>query len=315
MIKIEQKDYLDFLKDLKSDSINFICIDPPYGKINNMQLQGQKEKVNWDFKINWKELFIEFNRVLKRGGTIAVFGQNPTYSEMILANKEQYKYEYVWIKNNCAQGFHSKIMPLIYTENIAIFIKDGDKRTFNTDYIVKKEIDKNKYFNRWYAQQILNFIRKSRTKIHKELGHRKLEFYFYFTGVHFNLLSENLYDQLIEKYNLKKMKNFVTYDVLKEFWEKEKVNNIGNKFKAQDYSNAFSNVLSFPKDNDYYHPTQKPIKLIEFLVQTYSNENDLVLDCFLGSGTTALASKNLNRNFIGTEINENYVKIIEQRLK
>ena len=315
MIKIEQKDYLDFLKDLKSDSINFICIDPPYGKINNMQLQGQKEKVNWDFKINWKELFTEFNRVLKKGGTIAVFGQNPTYSEMILANKEQYRYEYVWIKNNCAQGFHSKIMPLTYTENIAIFIKNGGNRIFNTRYIERKEIDKNEYFNRWYAQQILNFIGQSRTKIHKELGHRKLEFYFYFTGLHFNLLSEKLYNDLIEKYNLEKMKNFVAYDILKEIWEKERGNNIGNKFKAQDYSNTFSNVLEFKKDNDYYHPTQKPIKLIEFLIQTYSNENDLVLDCFLGSGTTALASKNLNRNFIGTEINENYVKIIKERLK
>jgi DNA modification methylase len=46
MIKITQKDYIEFLKSLETNSVDFICIDPPYGKINNMQLRGQKERVN-----------------------------------------------------------------------------------------------------------------------------------------------------------------------------------------------------------------------------------------------------------------------------
>lgn len=64
----------------------------------------------------------------------------------------------------------------------------------------------------------------------------------------------------------------------------------------------------------YGHPTIKPLKMIEKLIRNSSNEGDTVFDPFLGSGTTALASKNLNRNCIGTEISPEYFKICEERL-
>lgn len=64
-----------------------------------------------------------------------------------------------------------------------------------------------------------------------------------------------------------------------------------------------------------HHPTQKPLALMEFCLQNYSKENDLILDCFLGSGTTAVACKKLNRRFIGIEISSDYCKIAEDRLK
>jgi site-specific DNA-methyltransferase (adenine-specific) len=63
------------------------------------------------------------------------------------------------------------------------------------------------------------------------------------------------------------------------------------------------------------HPTQKPIQLMERIVTIFSNENDLVLDCFAGSGSTGVAAKNLNRNFIMIEKEEEYHKIILKRLK
>lgn len=62
------------------------------------------------------------------------------------------------------------------------------------------------------------------------------------------------------------------------------------------------------------HPTQKPIELIKYLVEKFSKENDLILDPFLGSGTTAIACKQLKRNFIGIEISADYCKISEERL-
>lgn len=64
-----------------------------------------------------------------------------------------------------------------------------------------------------------------------------------------------------------------------------------------------------------YHPTQKPVFLMNAILQDFSKEGDVVLDCFLGSGTTARACKNLKRNFIGIEISPEYCKIAEQRLK
>ena len=62
------------------------------------------------------------------------------------------------------------------------------------------------------------------------------------------------------------------------------------------------------------HPTQKPVPLMEYLIKTYTNENELVLDFTMGSGTTGVACKNLNRNFIGIELDDKYFEIAENRI-
>ena len=62
------------------------------------------------------------------------------------------------------------------------------------------------------------------------------------------------------------------------------------------------------------HPTMKDLKVIEYLVETLTNEGDLVLDCFMGSGTTGVACKNLKRGFIGIELDKDYFKIAEDRI-
>lgn len=63
------------------------------------------------------------------------------------------------------------------------------------------------------------------------------------------------------------------------------------------------------------HPTQKPVVLLEYLIKTYTQENDTVLDFTMGSGTTGVACKNLNRNFIGIELDEGYFKIAKDRIE
>ena len=63
------------------------------------------------------------------------------------------------------------------------------------------------------------------------------------------------------------------------------------------------------------HPTQKPVALFEYLVKTYTNEGDVVLDNCMGSGTTAIAAINTNRNFIGFEMDENYHKLANERIE
>lgn len=73
-------------------------------------------------------------------------------------------------------------------------------------------------------------------------------------------------------------------------------------------------TYSSDKQTCYLHPTQKPVALMEYLVKTYTNEGDLVLDFTMGSGTTGVACKNLNRNFIGIELYENYFKIAKERI-
>jgi len=65
---------------------------------------------------------------------------------------------------------------------------------------------------------------------------------------------------------------------------------------------------------DQAHPTQKPVLLMEYLVKTYTNENETVLDFTMGSGSTGIAAKNLNRNFIGIEMDDKYFKIATERI-
>ena len=73
-------------------------------------------------------------------------------------------------------------------------------------------------------------------------------------------------------------------------------------------------VLKINRESKPIHPTQKPVALMEYLIKTYTNEKETVLDFTMGSGTTGVACKNLNRNFIGIEKDETYFKIAQDRI-
>lgn len=74
----------------------------------------------------------------------------------------------------------------------------------------------------------------------------------------------------------------------------------------QEFTNYPNDVLKFNQDKDGMHPTQKPVALFEYLIKTYTCEGDLVLDNCMGSGTTAVACMNTDRNFIGFEKEKEY---------
>jgi site-specific DNA-methyltransferase (adenine-specific) len=83
---------------------------------------------------------------------------------------------------------------------------------------------------------------------------------------------------------------------------------------CNDGSRYPTSVLYYNNVRKSLHPTQKPIDLCEYLIKTYTNEGDLVLDNCMGSGSTGVACKNTNRNFIGIELDEKYFKIAENRI-
>ena len=94
------------------------------------------------------------------------------------------------------------------------------------------------------------------------------------------------------------------------FKEIDGVDNITDKYyprSVQYFDNA--------DRKNKVHPTQKPVSLFEYLIKTYTNEGDLVLDNVAGSGTTGIACKNLNRNYILIEKDPEYCKIAEERLR
>ena len=108
-----------------------------------------------------------------------------------------------------------------------------------------------------------------------------------------------------------------------------KINNGGNKANknfrpnrklkqvnhVQTITNYPKQLLEFDSCHKFVHPTQKPVELLEYLIRTYTNESDIVLDNCMGSGSTGIACLNTNRNFIGIELDENYFKIAKDRIE
>lgn len=91
--------------------------------------------------------------------------------------------------------------------------------------------------------------------------------------------------------------------------------NIDKDYKRVVTHRYPKNVLKFDKVHHPAHPTQKPVELMEYLVKTYTNEGELVLDFTMGSGSTGVACNNLNRDFIGIELDEEYYNIAKNRVK
>ena len=97
----------------------------------------------------------------------------------------------------------------------------------------------------------------------------------------------------------------------------ESASSVGYKAlkKTYDYKNPIT-LIKFNKIRQgSVHPTQKPVPLLEYLIKTYSNEGDTVLDFTMGSGSTGIACKNLNREFIGIELDDDYFELAKRRIE
>ena len=115
------------------------------------------------------------------------------------------------------------------------------------------------------------------------------------------------YPQGLIKVNIK-----TTYSKITYFNEE---NNNQKIDYTQEYTNYPKNVIQFPREHNLFHPTQKPCNLMEYLIQTYTKKNELVLDFTSGSGSTLLSCEILNRNWIGIEITDKYCEVIKRRLE
>ena len=89
---------------------------------------------------------------------------------------------------------------------------------------------------------------------------------------------------------------------------------VGGGRKLSNKKTLPKNLIYFSSNTKKIHPTQKPVALLEYLIKTYTNENDTVLDFTMGSGSTGVACKNTNRNFTGIENNQKYYEIAKTRI-
>jgi len=235
---------------------------------------------------------------------MVLFSQEP-YTTNLINNaipNIPLNYRMIWEKDSFANALLCNKAPVGYFEDILVFSKNYDtKKTHPL---------------REYGLMCQRFINKTRKERLGILGSRCSDHFLEVekNPLQFSLCTENTYNKLIEVFHIDKMGGF------KEF---EDIKAIDDKFK-QEYPSTFNlwegkkykpNILKYKKDYNGYHPTQKPVLLLEDLIKTYSNKNDLLVDLTMGSGSTLVACKNTKRNGIGIELDKKYFDISVDRIK
>ena len=230
-MKLILGDCLEKMQDIEDGSVDAVITDPPYGTT----------ACKWDSVIPFKPMWKQLKRITKKNGAIVLFGSEPFSSALRMSNIKNYKYDWVWEKEQGTNQLLCKKQPLRKTENISVFCEDQPvyypQMTSGKPYSVKRKLGGEIYGK----------------------------------------------EKLIETKN-----NGTRYPI---------------------------NILNFNRDlKNRLHPTQKPVKLIEYLIKTYTNEGETVVDFCFGSGTTGIACLNLNRNFIGIEKDPTYFEIATKRI-
>lgn len=310
---ILQGDCLELLPNIKSGSVDLVLIDPPYG---NMDTDGgRKLGINgWDKTISPKEIFEHSNRILRKNGKLIVFSQEPYTSELITSAIPNLPFGYraVWIKDNFANALGVNKNMVSFFEDILIFTKMNPKCD-NTGENPAREYLRNerqKVKDAGYTDKDLRIMCGVSLKGGGLLGHYWGKGQWIFpTRKHYTSLQQTgffkkPYEELEEiaipyRLNINKELNEL-YPFTFNLWE-------GNKYK--------SNVLQYKKDYEGLHPTQKPVALIKDLIQTYTNEGNLVVDFTAGSMTTAIGCIDTNRDFIVMEKDEHNFNVGKQRVE
>jgi site-specific DNA-methyltransferase (adenine-specific) len=297
--RIYQRDCIEGSKLIESGSVDLILTDLPYGNMNTDG--GRKLGINgWDVTIDPKKVYDIANRILRKNGKMVLFSQEPYTSELMnnaLPNIP-FSYRAIWEKDNFANALGvNKAMVGMY-EDILIFSKLHDTEAIHP--------------LRPYFKKVINFIGLSKKKIIDEVGQRA-DHTLRTESTQFGLCTEATYDELINIFNIDRMEGFRPFDDLKKVDEQFK-KDLPSTFNLWEGKKYKSNILKYKKDYDGFHPTQKPVLLLEDLIKTFSNEGDLIVDLTCGSGSTCVAAVRTNRNFIGFETESKYVEIANKRL-
>jgi DNA modification methylase len=294
---------------IESGSVDLILTDLPFGTMKGLDAEpiksdndknyvaggGYKKGYEWDAIIEPKKVYEVANRILRKNGKMVLFCQEPFTT--LLINEAipniPFSYRAIWEKNDFANCLFAKKAMVNYYEDILVFSKtyDLEKSHPLIDYFMSE----------------LQLTGMNQSDINNLLGNKMGKHYFT-NGFQFCIPTELNYTKLQTTGYFQK--DYSEIKAIDDHFKKQYASTFnlweGNKYK--------SNILKYKKDYNGYHPTQKPILLLEDLIKTFSNENDLVVDLTMGSGSTGVACKNTNRNFIGIEKDEKYFEIAVERI-
>jgi len=288
---------------IESGSVDLILTDLPYGTVKDIKNvnHGMSGKCEWDKVIDTNEIYKLANRILRKNGKMVLFAQQPFTNELI--NKAipniPFNYSMIWEKDHFANALTAKKAPLNYYEDILVFSKNCETELIHP--------------LRHYANQVFEFCNVSKKELINSFNMVKVNF-LRFEDTQFAFCPLDTYEKFISIYGINEMQGFKEFVELKEIDNefKKKFASTFNLWEGKKYK---SNILKYKKDYDGHHPTQKPVLLLEDLIKTFSNENDLVVDLTMGSGSTGVACKNTNRRFIGIEMNDEYFNIATKRIE
>ena len=325
--KLYQGDCLEVMKTTPAKSIDLVLIDPPYniGKDKWDKWNTVDEYVEFMGKV-----FLEIQRVLKDNGSFYFFhndflqivelqnyiNKNTSFifRQLLVWNKRyngsprKYYFDNV-ISGNTNRNHRQlseyclyytfqdetgleKILPLCFKPYLDYMTSEKEK----TDWDVK---DFNNYLNyksiasHWFWQDDKR-TKQPQPRFISKKDYLKLQKTGYF---------QKPYEELRQEYENLRQK----YESLRQEYE-----NLRYTFNNQK---THHDVLDFEVAKKQGHITPKPVDLLEYIIKTSSNEGDIVLDCFMGSGSTGVACMNTNRNFIGIEKDKKYFNVAKNRLK
>lgn len=316
-------DCLERMKEIPDGSVDLILTDLPYGTMKDAPTGWDKEKTKWDLAIEPKKVYEIASRILRKNGKMVLFSQEP-YTTRLTSEaipNVPFSYRMIWEKDNFANALLSKKAPVSYFEDILVFSK-------NSGAIPPHDFE-GCHPLRPYFKKIMDFIGLNLKQINSRLGHRRAEHTFYVESTQFGLCTESTYRELVDAFGIDKMQGFKDFAGLKTIDAEFKKGREAKRLEClqkhnEQYPSTFnlwegkkykSNILKYKKDYSGHHPTQKPVLLLEDLIKTFSNANDLVVDLTMGSGSTGVACASTNRNFIGIELDQGYFDIAKRRIE
>lgn len=315
MIDLRHGDCLEVMATLPDASVDMILCDLPYGTT----------ACKWDFVIPFEPLWAQYRRIAKRNAAIVLTASQPFTTALIMSNMKQFRYCWIYQKNNPTGFLDAQRRPLNDYEDVCVFYSDlSEQRGAAAEYATLRE----------YFQSEMRASGLSHSQIRAVLGNFMASHYFT-DGVQFCIPSEENYRKLqstgffrrpygeiVSEYQaLSKSILPVTYNpqgvAIRKTKKTKKATEVYGAF-GSEYETTGTNyprrVIQFNRPSKAIHPTQKPVALMEYMIRTYTNEGETVLDNCMGSGTTGVACVNTGRQFIGIERDDRYFAIAQDRI-
>jgi hypothetical protein len=309
-------DCLEVMKDLSDNSVDFLFADLPYGQTS----------CKWDCLIDLDLFWKQVNRVCKQDAVMAFTCSVKFGNTLINSNPKCFRYDLVWVKSAACGFLNAKKMPMKKHEMVYIFYRKLAK--VYTENIALHHTHK-------FLKQEENIKMRKPVKVGEHLYGNSVESPVgqYEPPLPNSVIKEEIYgkEYLDKKTDYNERKNGesrynppLPNSVIKEenvvYDQEHKSDLYGEKTKRDDihktrYNPPLPNSIMEIKSEKGKHATQKPVPLMEYLIKYFTREGETVLDPTMGSGGTGIACKNLNRKFIGIEMDKDIFDVAVERNK